>query len=103
MIYEYRVYEATPGKLAQVVDLMEKAVPFFKKHGMKLIGCWTPDVGESNLRFTYILGFDNMAHLETAWQGFKTDPEWRSISAEASKNGPITAAVYNSILEELPV
>ena len=82
---------------------MEKAVPFFEKHNMKLIGCWTPDVGESNLRFIYILGFDNMAHLETAWQGFKTDPEWRSISAEAGKDGPITAAVYNSILEELPI
>jgi hypothetical protein len=103
MIYEYRVYEATPGKMQELVDLMGKAVPFFEKHGMKVVGCWTPAVGEANIRFTYILAFESMAHLEKAWQGFRTDPEWIGVAAEAGKGAPITNAIYNSILEEVPV
>ena len=103
MIYEYRVYEAVPGKMQVLVDLMGKAMPFLEKHGGKVVGCWTAAVGEANTRYIYILAFNDMAHLEKVWEGFRGDPEWRQIGAEAGKGGPITNAIYNSILDEIPV
>jgi len=103
VIYEYRVYEATPGKMKILVELMGKAVPFFQKHGMKVLGCWTPAVGENDNKYIYILAFNDMAHLEKAWAAFRTDPDWRKAAGEYAKYGPTTGKIYNVIMDEVPV
>jgi hypothetical protein len=54
MLYELRVYEATPGKLAALNARFENhRLKFFVKHGIKVIGFWTTAVGESSNRLTY--------------------------------------------------
>ncbi len=98
MIYEYREYKTAPGKLPALVELMGKAMPIFEKHGMNVIGCWTPAVSEDNRRFIYMLAFDDMAHLEKAWASFRSDPEWIKVRTEASKEGHLTTVAHNSIL-----
>lgn len=78
MIYEYRVYEATPGQLPTVLRVLETAMPYFNKHGMKVIGCWTTHqtISENSNRFIYMLAFEDLAHLERAWKAFRADEEW---------------------------
>ncbi len=76
MIYELRIYDAEPGQLQTVVKVIETAVPFFEKHDMKVVGCWTPAVGGGSNQFRYMLAFRDMGHLETAWKEFRSDPEW---------------------------
>jgi hypothetical protein len=42
MLYELRLYEATPGKLAALNARFENhTLKFFAKHGIKVIGFWT--------------------------------------------------------------
>ncbi len=97
MIYEYRVYEALPGKLPLVVELMGRAAPAFEKYGMKVVGFWTPIVGEASNRFIYILGFESMEHRQKAWASFLASPEWKEIGAEWARQVP-TSKTLNSLL-----
>ena len=98
MIYEYRVYEALPGKSRALVEVMAKTAPIFERNGMKALGYWTPAVGEASSRFVYILAFENMAHREQAWAKFFADPEWKEVGPLFSKDGPIIGKFFNSFL-----
>ena len=58
MIYEYRVYEAAPGKLGQVHDRFRKhTVKIFERCGIKNVGYWTADAGDFSDRLIYIVAF----------------------------------------------
>ena len=99
MIYEYRVYEAVPGRLPDVnARFRNHTLKLFEKHGMKNIGYWTPSVGDYSNRLIYILGFEDAAQRERAWAAFRSDPEWQAIVAETEANGPIVARVTNTLL-----
>ncbi len=99
MIYEYRVYEAVPGRLQDVnARFRNHTLKLFEKHGMKNIGYWTPSVGDYSNRLIYILGFEDVGHRERAWAAFRDDPEWHAIIAETEANGPIVARVTNTLL-----
>ena len=42
MIYEYRVYEAAPGKLPELhARFRDHTLKLFERHGIKNIGYWT--------------------------------------------------------------
>ena len=99
MIYEYRVYEAVPGRLPDVqARFRDHTVKLFEKHGMKNIGYWTAMVGDYSDRLIYIVAFDSLEQRERAWVGFRADPEWHRVVAESEANGPIVARVHNSFL-----
>ncbi len=98
MIYEYRVYEAMPGKMRVLVELMGKAAPIFAKHGLKPVYFATPAVGETSNRFSYMLAFESMAQREKAWADFLADPGWKEIAPGFSKDGPVMANSFNSLL-----
>ncbi len=99
MIYEYRMYEAVQGKLPKVVDMMERTVPIFKRLGVKVVGFWTPVIGEYSDRFIYILGFESLEHRQQSWAKFAADPDWQKASAEFKKDGPVTVRSMNTILK----
>ena len=47
MIYEYRVYEAAPGKLEALNSRFRNhTLGIFERHGIKNIGYWTSAVGD---------------------------------------------------------
>ena len=99
MIYEYRVYEAMPGKLEELhARFRDHTVKLFEKHGFKNIGYWTADVGEPNDRLIYIVSFEDAAQREKAWQSFSNDPEWHSVVAESEAKGKLVKRVLNSTL-----
>ena len=99
MIYEYRVYEAVPGKLEEVhARFRDHTVKIFERCGMKNVGYWTADVGGSNHSLYYIIAFQDHAQRARAWAAFRKDPEWLAVKAETEANGPIVTKVFNRIL-----
>ena len=99
MIYEYRVYEAVPGRLPDVeARFRNHTVKLFEKHGFKNIGYWKANVGDYSNRLIYIVAFENVEARERAWASFRSDPEWLRVVAESEANGPIVARVFNTLL-----
>ena len=104
---------ATPAQALDVVVTQYKADPsgaafaialekgFFKKHGIKVVGFWTDDIGTTN-RLIYILAYDSLADREKRWGAFASDPEWLKVRAETEKDGPIVARVINTIMRPTP-
>ena len=99
MIYEYRVYEAAPGKMPELhARFRNHTLKAFERHGMKNIGYWIPEVGDYNDRIIYMLAFDSLEHRERAWAAFRSDPEWLRIKEESETDGALVARLTNTIL-----
>ena len=101
MIYEMRVYDIAPGKMAANEKRFEKAnVPaLFEKHGMKVVGFWTTMIGENaGNRLVYILGYKSLAHRQECWSSWKTDTTWPNIKKESDPEGNMIAGITSSIL-----
>ena len=98
MIYEWRIYEAVPGKMGALNDRFQKiTLKLFEKHGIKVVGFWETVVGTSNNLY-YMLAFENMAHREKAWNAFIADPEWIKARQETEREGPLVQRVFNMLL-----
>ncbi len=46
----------------------------------------------------YMLAFDDVAHLDSAWKNFREDPEWQRVVAETERDGPLVTRLTNMIL-----
>lgn len=102
MIYEWRAYEAMPGKMSALNERFQKyTVRLFEKHGMKVVGFWQAVVGTSNILY-YMLGYEDWAQRERAWSAFQSDPEWVKARQESERDGPLVARVDNMILRPTP-
>ena len=99
MIYEYRVYEAMPGKLPALnARFRNHTLKIFERHGIKNIGYWTPSVGDYSNRLIYLVAFEDAQQRDQAWASFQSDPEWQRVRAESETDGPLTARITNSLL-----
>ena len=99
MIYEYRAYEAAPGKLEALnARFRNHTLGIFERHGIKNIGYWTASVGDYSDRLIYIVAFEDEGHRERAWAEFSADPEWNRVRAESEVDGALVARVFNSLL-----
>ena len=99
MIYELRTYDAMPGKLPALHDrFANTTVRLFEKHGIRVVGFWTEDVGTSNT-LVYMLAFDDMAQRDRAWTAFRADDERARAFAETEREGPLVVRVTNRILK----
>ena len=98
MIYELRIYEAAPGKLPDLnARFANHTLGFFDRHGIKVVGFWTEEVGTSS-NLVYILGYDDWADREKKWGAFMADPDWHKVKAETEKNGPLVDRLHNKLL-----
>ncbi len=99
MIYEYRVYEAMPGKMQDLhARFRDHTLALFEKHGIKNIGYWTPNVGDFSNRLIYILAFDSVEQREEAYAAFAADPEWQKARADSEVGGPLVEKLNNILL-----
>ena len=98
MIYELRVYDVVPGKLPALNERFEKVtMGYFAKHGLKVVGFWSDEVGTNN-RLTYLLAFEDMAARDKAWGTFRADQERLKIFEETERDGPLVAKIQNTIM-----
>jgi hypothetical protein len=99
MIFEYRKYTATPGKLSDVHKRFEDStLGLFKKYGMETVAFWTPVSGGDFLsELHYILKWEDVPTMQEAWANLVADPEWSQAVAESEKNGPTLAAAESRL------
>jgi hypothetical protein len=103
MLYELRVYECLPGRLPNLhARFANHTMKLFEKHGMKNVGYWVTDVGESNHELTYMLAFEDANQRIAAWDSFRADPEWHKVVDDSHKDGLIVKNVRNQTLVPTP-
>lgn len=100
-VYELRTYTTAPGKLPILLDRFGRHnLPLFEKHGIELIGAWTPAGPESGPdRLVYLVRFPGREAAARAWQAFAGDPDWKAIfGAEKEAHGQVVSGVESVYL-----
>lgn len=83
-LFELRIYEshnerAHRAKVRMFTDMGE--VDIFRRVGLTPVFFARTVVGPRMPNLVYMLVHDNMAAREKAWGAFRTDPEWKKVSA----------------------
>ena len=99
-VFEMRTYTAHPGKLEALHSrFRDHTNRLFVKHGMELVGYWTPTDGERAAdTLVYILAYPSREAREKSWEGFRNDPEWQRAFEESHKDGPLVKQVESVFL-----
>lgn len=98
--FELRIYKTFPGKLdALNKRFREHTNRLFEKHGMELVGYWTPAEGEEkDNTLIYVLAYPSREARDKSWEGFRNDPEWKKAAAESEANGKIVEKVESKFM-----
>ena len=98
-VFELRTYTAAEGKIDALNQrFREHTLGLFKKHGMEVIGFWSPRDPASANTLIYLLAFPSEQARATAWQAFGNDPEWKKVVAESEKDGKLTTKIESKML-----
>lgn len=94
-IYELRTYVAKPGKFeALLARFHDYTCALFKKHGIEMIGAWTPSQGDAAQNtLIYIVAFPSQEAQTKAWAAFRADPDWIKAKADSEKDGPLLTKI----------
>jgi hypothetical protein len=103
MIYEWRTYEAAPGKLSALQTHLEVAAGLFKKHQLGVLGFWTEEIGTGG-QVNYMWIYEDLAERERKLAAFGSDSAWKRQVAEETERegGPVVARVHNTMLQLTP-
>ncbi len=99
-IFEMRTYTTNPGKLDDLHKRFSTHTNhIFVKHGMTLIGYWTPTEGpEAQNTLVYMLAYPSMEAREASWKAFSDDPAWKAAYADSIKDGKIVEKIDSKFL-----
>ncbi|MGE3818336.1 MAG: NIPSNAP family protein [Isosphaeraceae bacterium] len=101
-VFELRTYYTFPGRLdALNARFRDHTCALFKKHGMELVGFWTPQEekdGKSNT-LVYLLAFPSREAAAASWKAFAADPEWKAAREASEKDGKIVERVTSVYLD----
>lgn len=99
-VFELRIYTAADGKLEALHGrFREHTVELFKKHGMEVIGFWSPVGEKAGNTLVYLLAYPSQQARETMWKAFTDDPEWKRVYAESQQDGTLVTKVESTMLE----
>lgn len=100
-VFELRTYYAAEGKLADLMARFRNHTNYlFVKHGMKLIGYWTPTEGDgAGTTLVYILAHDSREAADKSWKAFAADPAWKEAAAASRTAGRLVAKVEKQWLK----
>jgi len=100
VIYEWRVYEAMPGRMANLqARFRDHTARIFERHGYKLQGFWTPTIGDFSDRLYYLVAYDDLADRDRARAAVEADPEFQRVIRESEANGPLVKSIHNTIMK----
>jgi hypothetical protein len=99
--FELRIYHANPGKLdALNARFRNHTNKLFVKHGMELVGYWTPaDSPEAQNTLVYILAYPSREARVASWKAFRDDPAWIKEKEESEKQGVLVEKVDAKFLK----
>jgi hypothetical protein len=99
-VFELRTYHTNPGKLQDLhARFRNHTNRLFVKHGMTLIGYWTPAEGpEAQNTLIYIIAHESREAAEKSWAAFRNDPEWVKARADSEVDGALVNKVESKFL-----
>ena len=94
-VFEMRTYYANPGKMTALhARFREHTNKLFVKHGMTLIGYWSPiDKKQAEEKLIYILAYPSKEAAQKSWDAFKADPVWIAAKEASEKDGKLVKDV----------
>src|SRR5437016_2682024 len=77
-VFEMRTYYIHPGKMkAMNARFRDHTNKLLEKHGMTLIGFWTPtDADKAEKQLIYLVAHSSKAAADKSWDAFRKDPDW---------------------------
>ena len=98
-LFELRTYYASEGKMEALHKrFRDHTNRLFQKHGMELVGYWTPTEGEkADSTLVYILAYPDRQSRDKSWEAFVNDPDWKRVYAESQPDGVPLAAKIDSV------
>jgi len=103
-IFQLRTYESPSNKAHVVKVRMFHSGEFdiFAKAGFHMVFFGDTLVGSRMPNLTYLLSFADSAELDAKWDLFRSDPDWRKLSADPRfAYEPIVSNITNLILSPL--
>jgi hypothetical protein len=99
-LFEMRTYVANDGKMDDLHKrFREHTNKLFVKHGMDLVGYWTPvDGPDAANTLVYILAYPNKEAREKSWKAFMADPAWQAAYKASHANGTLVKKVESKFL-----
>ena len=99
-VFEMRTYYANPGKMnALHARFRDHTNKLFVKHGMTLIGYWSPiDAKDAELKMVYILAYPSKEAADKSWAAFRKDPDWIAARDASEKDGVLVKKVDSVFL-----
>ena len=93
--FELRIYHVAPGKMeALQTRFRDHTNKLFDKHGMTIIGFWTPaKQDEADQKLIYILAYPSKEAREKSWKAFREDPDWLAAREASEKDGKLVERV----------
>ena len=101
-VFELRTYYTNAGKLDDLNKrFRDNTNRIFKKHGIEIIGFWTPqDEKDGNgSKLIYLIAFPSRDAAKKSWDAFRNDPEWQKVKAESEKDGVLVKKVDSVYLD----
>ena len=96
-VFEMRTYTTAEGRLNVLHKRFREHTNYlFVKHGMTLLGYWTPTDKPETL--VYILAYPDMDARKKSWKGFMGDEAWKKAWADSKKDGPVVTKVESQFL-----
>jgi hypothetical protein len=94
-VFELRTYYAAKGKMPALhARFRDHTNKLFVKHGMTLIGYWTPtDAKQSEEKLIYILAYPSMDAAKKSWVDFRADPDWIKAFKASEVDGKLVDRV----------
>ena len=94
-VFEMRTYYANPGKMEALhARFRNHTNKLFVKHGMTLIGYWSPiDKKQAEEKLIYILAYPSKEAAQKSWDAFKADPVWIAAKEASEKDGKLVKDV----------
>ena len=100
MLYELRRYDVVAGKLPALLERFGTfTVEKWKQHGFRLVGFWTPLLGEKSNQVVYMWAWESVEERTQKMTPWRADPERAKKWAESEKDGPLVKRVYNQLME----
>ena|SRR5579883_2511854 len=99
-VFELRTYYAAEGKMdALNARFRDHTCRLFEKHGMTLIGFWTPNKPEdAQKKLVYMLAFPSKEAADKSWKEFRSDPDWIAVAKESEKKGRLVTRIESTYL-----
>jgi|ERR1043166_466097 hypothetical protein len=98
--FEMRTYIAKAGKMQALhARFRDHTNKLFVKHGMELVGYWTPTKGENaENTLIYILAYPSEEARKASWDAFQNDPDWKKAKADSEKDGVLVDKVESKFM-----